>query len=173
MIPTALPVSSFNGKIFVSTAHDVRKMSMVPSVLLAASNPLWELWQCHLTALTQPGSLFEGVVDALAAIFLGDPHWRDSATPADVIQKRSAIRSLLTLTPPNLIVLKNFKHYGCHERCYPLWNYVCLSKRFVKLWMDAEGSDAWQGLSALLITAIDHELGHWIQSIVSLFSTIC
>jgi len=36
----------------------------------------------------------------------------------------------------------------------------------VKLWMDAdEKSQTHQGLSALLVTAIDHELGHWMQTI--------
>ncbi len=86
-IPAALPLSQFNGEVFVSTSSAVRKLSKVPSILLATSHPFWQLWQCHLQSLTQPGSLFEGVIDSLAAILLGDPLWKEALTPTEISQK--------------------------------------------------------------------------------------
>ena len=107
-------------------------------LFLSASHPFWRLWQRHLQSLTQPGSLFEGVIDSLVAILLGDPLWKETSTPTEISRNRSEIRSLLIKSPPNVIILKNYRHYGCHERCSPLWNYICVSKRYVKLWVDAD-----------------------------------
>jgi hypothetical protein len=164
----ALPMSRFNGEVFVSTSYAVRELSQLPSVILNASHPFWQLWQHHLQSLTQPGSLFEGVIDSLTAILLGNPLWKETSTPTEISRKQSETRSLLIKSPPNIIILKNFPHYGCHERCSTLWNYICVSKRYVKLWVDASEESQRQGLLALLVTTIDHELGHWAQTIVSI-----
>lgn len=150
----------------MSTSHAVRELSKPPSVILAASHPFRQLWQQHLQTLTQPGSLFEGVIDSLAAILLGNPLWKETLTPIEISRKRLEISSLLIKSPPNIIILKNYRHYGCHERCSPLWNYICVSKRYVKLWVSTSEEMQRRGLLALLVTTIDHELGHWAQTIV-------
>jgi len=161
-----LPQSQFNGDIFVSNFHDVHNLCKLPSVRLDSSHPFHQLWHSHLQSLTQTGSLFEGVIDCLAAILLGDPCWKETTTPTAVSQTRSDICTLLIRTPPNIIILSSLDDYACHIRHPTLWNFVCISNFYVTLWMETIKPRHKMGLAALLITSMDHEIAHWAQSIV-------
>ena len=160
-----LPQSQFNGDIFISNFHAVHDLCKPPSVRLDPSHPFHRLWHSHLQSLTQAGGLFEGVIDCLAAILLGDPCWKEK-TPTAVSQTQSDVCSLLIRTPPNIIILSSLDDYACHVRCPTLWNFICISNFYVKLWMEANKPKHKIGLAALLITAMDHEIAHWAQSIV-------
>jgi hypothetical protein len=160
-----LPKPQFNGDIFVSNFHAVYDLSKPPSVRLDPSHPFQQLWHSHLQSLTQSGGLFEGVIDCLAAILLGDPCWKETM-PTAVSQTRSDLCSLLIRTPPNIIILSSLEDYACHLRCPALWNFICISNVYVNLWMETKKPKHKIGLAALLITSMDHEMAHWAQSIV-------
>ncbi len=154
----------------MSTYNAVYHQRLVPSIHLSHAHPFHKLWRKHLSDLTHPGGLYDAVIDSFIAIVLGNPSWKLMSNESGISQTQSRMRFLISQTPPNLIVVNEFMLYGCHVRCPSLWNFICISKNFVKMWNDADESSAERlSLTAILLTSIHHGMGHWIQTIVSNF----
>ena len=53
-----------------------------------------------------------------------------------------------------------------HHRWERTWQFIYLNEDVIKIWVEAEENDAAERF-ALLRATIDHELGYWMQTLVS------
>ena len=107
------------------------------------------------------GGVFASVIDA--AIAQGDPSWETKVTTDEMSPMQLRMRQLLAQNTPNLVLFDGFEHFGCHLRGQAMQGFIAVSRAFTNRWLAAkEGSEEKLGLSAILITSIHHEMGHWI-----------
>ena len=159
------PVST--GKIFCSTYTTFQEKGLLPTTPLPRDHPFWNLWKDHLVSLIYPGNS-DTAIDALVALERGDPDWKDTASPDDILVRQRDMRAILSHNPPDVILLSGMNDYGFHRRQERFWPFICINEDYVDLWMDAkDGTKRCFGLVALLRASIDHELGHWVQTLVS------
>jgi len=151
---------------------------------LPESNPFHSLWSDHRAELASP--LYERVIDAFVALAEGSAIWKDDLKPQRVTRKSGArmgevpqvitakkgeMKQLLSQHPPDIIVVNGVTGvYSFHCRRPYFWQYICISGEYVDLWKNTNESDVEEklALTALLKTAIDHELAHWVFSLVSI-----
>jgi len=171
--------SSSNGDIFTSTEHQFES-GIIPTTPFGKTRSqeyLEGLWKDHLKELTEQ-SLYDPVIDALSDLAGGVV---GVASP----QTRVQIRDLLRNNPPNLNILRSVKQpiCGLHIRQTNLWPFICLSEDIVNPWITAVIATKKKSvppkivakelaLRALIKTTIDHELGHWIFTLVSVSSIL-
>jgi len=163
--------SHTSGEMFKSTYDAFVNHGIVPTTRLASDHPFNELWQEHLAELIKPG-LYDTVIDALAdlaegAAAQGIPEVATSSQLPNA--KGDGIRQLLATHPPNVVVSHLSGSYGRHFRRENLWPFICVSEGYVSQWMTAaEDSETKLALLALLKTALDHGIGHWLFTLVSI-----
>lgn len=100
-------------------------------------------------------------------------------TENKIAAKMSGMRDLLSQHPPNIVVVSGVAEvYSFHPQRPYFWHFICISKEYVKLWVDANkpSDESAQNrcseklvLTAFLKTSIDHEIGHWIFTLVPFF----
>ena len=162
--------SSTNGDIFTSTREEFR-LGKVPKTLflLTRSHSRFaDLWWGHLAELVDSGS-YAPVISALGALAAG--------IASSGSRYNAEIKDLLRNNPPDLAILRDTevkkrkpKYYGLYVRQDGLWPFICLHEHYVNAFLAAkEGSDEELALMAIIKTSIDHELGHWILTLVSIF----
>ncbi|KAF8902925.1 hypothetical protein CPB84DRAFT_1775223 [Gymnopilus junonius] len=164
MVINLLLKPSSKGDVFESSYDDFEVQAKAPENRLPSSHPFQTLWKAHLTSLTRPG-LYDPVIDAFICLLKGRPNWRSSTRTSteDIISLRAYVREILRDNAPGVVIISGDERvYGFHSRRQVLWQFVCVSQRLVDRWMVAEeGSLSHLGLTALLKTTLDHELGHW------------
>jgi hypothetical protein len=167
--PLALSLTSTStGVVFLSTFSDIEAREL-PTAPLPSSHPFHAFWKEHIAALTQPG-LYDTVIDALIALVQDDISWRRKSGTALIFTKRHQIRDLLNQHPPDVVVVSGVADvYGFHFREQDFWPFIHISEEYINLWMDTgdKSSERALALTALLGTTIDHELGHWVFTLVS------
>jgi hypothetical protein len=153
------------GMVFLSTKSS---MDAVPNTPLPPDHPFHALWKIHLTELVN-SPLYDFVIDAFVAICQGTPHWKTGMDDRTVATIQSEMRDLLHKNPPDVIAVDGMTSiYSCHQRRNHLWPFICMSFDLVTLWANSAGSQKYAGLTALLKTRIDHEIGHWLFTLVSI-----
>ncbi len=64
--------------------------------------------------------------------------------------------------------------YGCLRRQEVLWPYICINEDYVDAWITAQPNrKEYLSLTALLRACLNHELGHWVQTLVTSSSHQC
>ena len=130
-----------------------------------------EFWNDHLTELSSKSRLYEPVIDAFIALALGKVNWRFKSTTRDEVDNcRNTIRTLLKDNPPNLVLVAgvpNTDYYGIHYRQSNLWQYICLNEFYVNAFIAATTVSERLSYAAVMNAAIDHELSHWLVTLVS------
>ena len=58
--------------------------------------------------------------------------------------------------------------YSCHQKRNYLWPFICISFDLLTLFANSAGSEIYTDLTALLKTRLDHEIGHWLFTLVSI-----
>jgi len=162
--------SSTKGDIFTSTCKEFRsgKVPKTPFPLTRSHSRFTDLWRSHLIEVVDSGS-YTPVIRALGALAAG--------VTSSGSRHNAEIKDLLRNHPPNLIILRDAevqklkpKYYGLHVRKDGLWPFICLHQHYVNAFLAAEeGSDEELPLMAIIKTTIDHELGDWIFTLVSVF----
>jgi len=162
--------SSTKGDIFASTHEDFRsgKVPKTPFPLTRSHSRFADLWRGHLAELVDL-ACYMPVITALGALATG--------VTSSGSQHGTEIKDLLRSHPPNLIILRDAEvkkgkpnYYGLYVRQDGLWPFICLHEHYVNAFFAAkEGSDEELALMAIIKTSIDHELGHWILTLVSIF----
>ena len=86
------------------------------------------------------------------------------------------MRHVLCDNPPDVLCLADVPvhvwSYGAFLRGRKSRRFICLNEDYVDLWQEAEDDAERLTLTALLRAALDHELGHWVQCIVSITCVI-
>jgi hypothetical protein len=176
--------SPSTGEIFTSTFDAFDEQGIVPTTPLPPSHPFHALWKEHLAALTstQAGP-YETVIDAFVALAEGSPTWREEEgmTESKIAAKMSGMRDLLSQHPPNVVVVSGVGVYSFHPQRPSFWHFICISENYVKLWVDADKRSDESArnrrseklaLTALLKTSLDHEIGHWLFTLVRIFFSV-
>jgi hypothetical protein len=157
------------GEVYIS-AYGAIEGKTRPTTLLPSSHPFREFWSKHRAALCRPG-LYDRVIDALIALTQRDASWRSrKSTDVDlIVALRHEMKELLGRRPPNIVVVSGMGNsYGFHFRDRLLWPFILISEDYVNLWKDADrSSEMGLSLTALITAAIDHEIGHWMFTLVS------
>ena len=176
--------SPSTGKLFTSTSFDALDVQgIVPTTPLPPSHPFSALWKEHLATLTstQAGP-YETVIDSFVSIVEESPTWREEEgmSESKIAAKMSGMRDLLSQNPPDVVVVSGVAGvYSFHPRRPSLWHFICISEEYVKLWVDADkrSDESAQSrrleklaLTALLKTSFDHEIGHWLFTLVRFIS---
>jgi len=158
--------SDTSGEIFESTYDDLENQRTVPTTRLSKEHPFAALWREHLAELQTPG-LYDSVIDAFVDISEGVIALRG---PEAASAKRDDMRKLLVVNPPNVVVVSGFPDaYGYHFRLADLWPFICVADHYVALWQVAEeNTEKKLSLLAVLKTTLDHEMGHWLFTLVSI-----
>jgi hypothetical protein len=162
---TLMPEST--GAVFLSKES---LKDTVPNILLPPDHPFHTLWKTHLAELTNSKyPLYDSVIDALVAICQGTPHWKREIDDQTVSTIKSEMRILLSRTPPDVICVDGLAGaYAYHQRLDRLWPFISISLDYIALWVESPpGSREHAGLTALLKTCLDHEIGHWVFTLVS------
>jgi hypothetical protein len=155
------------GEVYMSTYHAIIPGNTLPTTLLPRSHPFRKFWTNHLAALCEPG-LFDTVIDALVALAERDEHWREKKGSKAIDTRRRQMRQFFKQHPPNIVVVSGAEDYGFHLRTATFWPFIHISEEIVNFWKDADrSSERGLGLTALIAASIDHELGHWIFTLVS------
>jgi hypothetical protein len=158
------------GEVFAST-YDAIEKGITPKTLLPSSHNFREFWTDHLRALSQPG-IYDTVIDALVALTQGDPSWRSNTNVKGIVARRGEMRQLFQQHPPDIVVVSGMDGlgYGFHHRNSSFWQFIHISEVYINLWKDAErSSEKGLALTVLIASAIDHEIGHWIYTLVSFY----
>ena len=164
--------SSSTGEVFVST-NDAIEKGIIPQTKLPPDHCFHKLWRDHLAALGRPG-LYDTVIDALVALTKRNPSWRRRTNIDGIVAGRREIREILRQHPPDVVVVSGVDSYGYHHRDARLWPYIQISERYVKLWEAADkSSEQGLALTVVIAAAIDHEIGHWIFTLVGLSVFSC
>jgi hypothetical protein len=157
--------SNTTGQVFKSTATDVASglITMVP----LSNDPIPQLFPS--TFDRRHNTTCDAFIDACVAVLEGKPPWRQKASPDRIVTERQNIRRLLREKPPGVIILDQHaaNGYGFHDRTPSLWPFICITKHYVDRWMAIEvGGDLRRNLEAVLKGSIDHEIGHWLFTLV-------
>ncbi len=137
---------------------------IVPTTLLPHSHPFYHLLLSHLQTLTSTAK-YDSVIDALIAVYIGDPKWRSKLSSKRIVTRRGAIRKLLIeRTPKIAMVEQNISNgYGFHRRTNVLKNFIFVTKRYVDMLCGAKNNSYEQlAMEALLKATVNHELAHWL-----------
>jgi len=175
--------SPSTGELFTSTFDAFNVQGIFPTTPLPRSHPFFTLWKEHLTALTSTlAGPYDTVIDAFVSLAEGSPTWREEEgmTESKIAAKMSGMRDLLSQHPPNVVVVSGVAEvYSFHPRRPSFWHFICISEEYVKLWIDADKRSDESArnrrseklaLTALLKTSFDHEIGHWLFTLVRFFS---
>ena len=159
------PVSK--GEVFLSSESS---QDTVPETLLPADHPFHALWKDHLAELAD-SPLYNLVIDAFVAICQGTPYWKTGVDTQTVAMVEQEMRDLLRTNPPDVIAVSGMiGAYGYHQRRHHLWSFISISFDYITLWAKSPaGSQKSASLTALLKTCLDHEIGHWLFTLVSIF----
>ncbi len=125
---------------------------IVPTTLLPHSHPFYHLLLSHLQTLTSTAK-YDSVIDALIAVYIGDPKWRSKLSSKRIVTRRGAIRKLLIeRTPKIAMVEQNISNgYGFHRRTNVLKNFIFFTKRYVDMLCGAKNNSYEQlAMEALL-----------------------
>ena len=159
------PVST--GKIFCSSCRNFEKKKHLPTTPLPSTHPFWQLWRDHLISLGEPGNS-DTMINALIAIARKNPKWNTSASANTIAARQQEMRDMLAHHPPDVVLLSGLTDYGCHHRQEVLWPYICVNEDYVDAWITAQPNRTeYLSLTALLRACLNHELGHWVQTLVS------
>jgi len=161
--------STSTGEQFTSTFDDFHVQGIVPTTPLPPSHPFLALWKEHLTELTSSqAGRYDTVINAFVSLAEGSPTWKEEEGMTE-----SKIAA-------NIVVVSGMADaYSFHLRRPYFWHFICISEEYVKLWVDADKRSDESArnrrseklaLTALLKTSIDHEIGHWIFTLVRFFS---
>ena len=78
------------------------------------------------------------------------------------------MRELFRQHPPNIVVVSGMEGYGFYLQTPLFWPFILISAEYINLWKDADrSSELGLELTALITATIDHEIGHWIFTLVS------
>jgi hypothetical protein len=153
------------GMVFLTTKSS---MDTVPNTRLPPDHPFHALWKNHLTELVY-SPLYDFVIDAFVAICQGTRHWRTGMDDQTAATIQCEMRNLLHKNPPDVIAVDGMTSiYSCHQRRNHLWPFICISSDLLTLWENSAGSETYTSLTALLKTRLDHEIGHWLFTLVSI-----
>jgi len=161
--------SSTKGDLFISTCEEFRsgKVPKASLPLTRSHSRFADLWRGHLAELVDL-ACYTPVISALGALAAG--------VTSSGSQHDTEIKDLLRSHPPNLIILRDTevfkkpKYYGLHVRKDGLWPFICLHEHYVNTFLATEeGTDEELPFMAIIKTSIDHQLGHWIFTLVSAF----
>lgn len=146
-------------------------INTVPDTPLDPDHPFHALWKAHLAELVSP-SLYDSVIDALVAICQGTPHWKNGLDNLIVATTKCEMRNLLSKNPPDVVCVDGMTGaISHHQRQEHLWPFIYISFDYVGLWTKSPaGSQEHASLTALLKTCLDHEIGHWVFSLVSIIA---
>lgn len=159
--------SPSTGKIFCSSLATFEERGRLPTTPLPHYHAFWKLWRDHLSSLTESSKGSNTVIDALVALGKGDPEWKNTANHSEITARQEHMRKILSCNPPDVVLLTGMEEYGFRYRRKEFWQFICINEDYVDLWVDAvDGSEEALGLTALLRASIDHELGHWVQTLV-------
>ncbi len=159
------PVST--GKIFCSSRQNFEKKKRLPTTPLPRDHPFWQLWQDHRISLGEPGNS-DTIINALIAIAQKNPEWNTNASANTITARQQEMRDILARHPPDVVLLTDITDYGCHLRQEVLWPYICINEDYVDAWITAQPNiEEYLSLTALLRACLNHELGHWVQTLVS------
>jgi len=158
------PVSK--GKVFLSSESS---KDTVPETLLPADHPFHALWKDHLAELAD-SALYNLVIDAFVAICRGTPYWKTGVDTHTIATIEHEMRVLLRTNPPDVIAVSGMiGAYGYHQRRHHLWSFIGISFDVITLWAKSPAnSGEYASLTALLKTCLDHEIGHWLFTLVSI-----
>lgn len=125
-----LPQSQFNGHIFVSNFHDVHDLCKPPSVVLILPTHFTTsgITTCNLSHKRAACSR------ALSTVWL---RFCSVTHVGRKQRRRRCLRQDLTFALFSFAhhpTLSSLDDYACHVKCSALWNYVCISNFYVKLW---------------------------------------
>ena len=155
------------GKIFCSSRQNFEKKKRLPTTPLPGTHPFWQLWQDYLISLGEPGNS-DAMIDALIAIAQKSAKWKTKSSANVITARQREMRDILACHPPDIILLSDITDYGCHFRLEVLWPYICINEDYVDAWNMAQpNSKEYLALTALLRACLNHELGHWVQTLVS------
>lgn len=157
-------------EIFTST-YDAIKNNIIPTTTLPGSHPFRQFWMNHVAALGRPG-LYDTVIDALVALTQRDLSWRSKTDGygLEIVGLRQEMRKVFQHHPPDVVIVSDMDKYGFHLRNLSFWPYIHISEDYVNLWKDADGSLERLGLAVLIAAALDHAIGHWVFTLVSIVS---
>ena len=159
---------TFTGGVFQSTYHAIHVEERVPTFPLPDTHPFHNLWKEHLAALTST-VLYDSVIGAFVALASGSALWKEGKAHDVISAKMSEMRTLLRQNPPNVVVVSGVAgDYGFHIRGTSLWPFICISEEYINMWVVANEHLEKLGLAALLKTTLDHEIGQWIFTLVSI-----
>jgi hypothetical protein len=140
----------------------------VPNTPLPPDHPFHALWKSHLTELVN-SPLYDFVIDAFVAICHGTRHWKSGVDDQTAATIQCEMRNLLHKNPPDVIAVDGLNSiYSYHQRRNHFWPFICISFDFLTLWANSARSQKYAGLTALLKTRLDHEIGHWLFTLVSI-----
>jgi hypothetical protein len=159
--------SNTSGEVYESTIADIN-LSIAPTTLLPNDHPFRTFFREHLLAVTTPGGSYDALIDAYVAVSTGSPVWRRRASSDHIVAERQNIRRLLRERPPDVVVVDQdaSEGYAFHERTPSMWRYICITRHYVDKWMAANDQATKLALEALLKSAFDHEIGHWLNTLV-------
>lgn len=158
------------GKILESTYANI-EANRVPTTHLSTLHPFHTLWREHLASLRHPG-LSDAVIDAFISLTKGNPKWRSrrDLTTEQLINNRREIRAFLKEHAPDVVIVSNCSsEYSFHLRKQSFFHLIFISEHYVNLWMNTEEEEKRLGLTVLLKASIDHEIGHWFFTLVSIY----
>ena len=170
---------SFNPALTSSTSGAILKSAYsaiveetVPTTPLEPSHPFHKLWRDHLAELINPG-LYNSVIDALVDLVREATTRKNPlAATSHTLQTespRDAIRHLLATHPPDIVVINGLPGaYGLHVRREKMWPFICISNDYIALWSAEQDTTVKLALLTVLKATIDHELGHWARTLVSI-----
>lgn len=156
------PIST--GEVFISTCGDIEK-GTVPTTLLPSSHPFREFCTKHLTALCQLGlsGLYDTVIDTLVALTQRDASWRESLDREAIVGHEGAFSAT-----PSKYCCRQWYGRIFYLQTPLFWPFILISAEYINLWKDADrSSELGLELTALITATIDHEIGHWIFTLVS------
>ena len=169
MRPTFALTPTSTGKVYCSTFQNFIEKNCHPTTPLPHNHPFWSLWRDHLSSFRSENA--NDLIDALIAIELCNPNWKDRASTSARTRtaRRAYMRDLLSQNPPDVVLLNDLPDYGLHHRWQQTWQFICLNENIINLWAEAREVEVEQrfALAAVVRAMIDHELGHWVQTLVS------
>ena len=109
------------------------------------------------------------MIDAFVAICQETRHWKTGVDDRTAATIQCEMRNLLHNNLPDVIAVDGLTSiHTYHQRRNHLWPFICISFDFLTLWANSAGSEIYAGLTALLKTRLDHEIGHQLFTLVSI-----
>lgn len=102
------------------------------------------------------------------AVSTGNPIRCQSASSNCIVAELQNIHRLLCEQPPDIVVVDQdaSEGYAFHERTLSMWKFICIMRHYVDKWMAADNQAIKLVLEALLKSAFEHEIGHWLNTLV-------